>query len=151
MRRLLLASTAVVTLAVPAGFLVAATSPSTAWASGSSVTCKSLKGTITGSFTVSKCSPKSKTNKSASGSSSSLAGGTGTLTWTKSGQTTDVSLTINQVTPSTCKKGADEYSVTGSVVAGGNSTYTNTGDAVSGDACISGNNITLLPKSVMDL
>jgi hypothetical protein len=149
MRRLLLASTAVVTLAVPAGFVIAATSPSTAWAS-SGVTCKSLKGTITGSFTVSKCTPKSKTNKSATGESTSLAGGSGTLTWSKSGGTTDVSLTINQITPSTCKKGADEYSVTGSVT-GGTSTYTASGDAVSGDACISGNNITLLPKTVMDL
>ncbi|MGH9019221.1 MAG: hypothetical protein ACRDY1_15835, partial [Acidimicrobiales bacterium] len=66
--------TTVVALAVPASAVVVATSPGTAFAA-STVTCKKLTGTITGTFTVKKCSPKSKTNKSASAASTTLASG----------------------------------------------------------------------------
>ncbi|HXQ59962.1 MAG TPA: hypothetical protein VN799_07675, partial [Acidimicrobiales bacterium] len=79
MRRLLTAVATVAALAMPAS-IAAFTLSSPASAAGSSVTCKKLTGTITGNITISKCSPKSKTNKSASGVAASLATG-GTVTW----------------------------------------------------------------------
>lgn len=143
MRRLFLAMTATLALAVPASLVaIGSTAPAGA---ASSVSCKKLTGSATGTFTISKCSPKSKTNKTASGTSANLATGGGTITWSPSNGTTTVTVTFNQATTNGCKKGSTEYDVQGSVT-GGNSTYTKVGDAVSGRACLSGSGALSLVK-----
>ena len=88
----------------------------------SSITCKGLAGTATGTVTVSKCTPKSKTNKSASGAAASLLSG-GTITWTPSKQTTVTKLTVTSPGQGGCKKGSAEEDAKGSAT-GGTSTYT---------------------------
>jgi hypothetical protein len=148
MRRLLVTVTVVATLALPATFSAFALSSPASAASG--VSCQKLTGTITGDITISKCTPKSKTNKTASGLAVSLAS-SGTLTWSKSGQTTNVTLSTSSPGQGACKAGSTEYDVTGTVT-GGTSTYTQSGDAVSGKACVtSGGSLSLVKKSVMTL
>ena len=151
MRRLFLVVTATIVLAVPASITAALVS-SPAGAS-SAVACKKLSGSIATTFTVTKCSPKVKkgADKSASGSSSSLASGNGTLTWSKSGQTTTVSLSVSSPGQGGCPSGSTEYDVTGSVT-GGTSTYTGSGDAVSGRACASPTgSLSLVKKTSLSL
>jgi hypothetical protein len=148
MRRLLITVTAVATLALPATVTAFAMSSPASAASG--VTCKKLTGTISGNITISKCTPKSKTNKSASAPALSLASG-GTLTWSKSAQTTTVNLSTSNPGQGACKKGSSEYDVTGTVT-GGTSTYTQSGDAVSGKACLaSSGSLSLVKGTVMTL
>jgi hypothetical protein len=151
MRRVLLAAVAVATVAIPTTVAVAGiTTP--AWAS-SSVTCKVVKGSVSSNtITFSKCSPKSKTNKSASAAASSLQGEAGgTLTWTKSAQTTVIQVSTTSPGQGGCPKGSTEYDATGSVT-GGTSTYTHVGDAVSSRLCLSAKfTFTLVKKTTAEL
>ncbi len=134
MRRIFLVVASMTAVSLPVS--LAAVSLSTPAGAASGVACKKLTGTATGNFTVTKCTPKSSKNKKATGMSTSLATGSGTLTWSPSGGTTTVSLSESQ-SGTSCKAGSTEYVVTGSVT-GGTSTYTSSGDAVSGDVCLSG-------------
>jgi hypothetical protein len=148
MRRFLVAITAMTVVALPAS-VAAVSLASPASAAASSVSCKKLSGNISGNVTISKCKPKSKTNKSASAPATSLASG-GTITWASSGQTTTVTLSINQ-SGTACPKGDNEYIVTGSVT-GGTSSYTKSGDAVNGEACLTGSgNLSLVKKTSITL
>jgi hypothetical protein len=115
----------VVLLTVASGTASAQTAPS----------CKKLTGTISGNFTISKCTPKNKQDKTATGSSLALAGGSGSVTWSPSNGTTDVTVTFSQASSNTgCKSGATKYDISGSVT-GGTSTYTASGQSVSAEAC----------------
>ena len=148
MRRLFLVVATITTLAVPASIAsVALSGP--AWAS-SGVACKKLSGTISGNFTVTKCTPKSSKNKKAVGSSLNLAGGGGTITWSPSGGTTSLNVSFTQ-SGSSCAKGSSEYVVSGTVT-GGSSTYTSTNDPVSAEACVTGSGkLSLVKGTSMDL
>jgi hypothetical protein len=133
MRRLLVAAATALALSVPASVAVIGTS-APAWAA-SSVSCGKLSGTITGNITITKCTPKSATNKSASAPASALTSG-GTLTWASSGGTTTVSMTVTSPGQGGCKAGYTEYDANGHVT-GGTSTYTHVGDVTSTRACVS--------------
>jgi hypothetical protein len=139
MRRLVIGAAAVLALAAPAAVTIGSAAP--AFASGGGVTCSSLKGSLTSSVTIGKCTPADKNNKSASAAIASLASGSGTITWSKSGGTTDVTTTFVLAPSSTVckapKKGvaqAQEIDITGTVT-GGTSTYTSAGDTVSLTVC----------------
>jgi hypothetical protein len=112
--------------------------------------CKKLTGGETKTFTISSCTPKNKDNKSASGSSASLATGGGTIKWKPSkGGTTTVSVSFTQ-SGTSCPK-ATEYVVSGSV-SGGTSTYTASGQTVSADVCVSSKGqLSLVKGTSMDL
>jgi hypothetical protein len=149
MRRLFIAAAVASAVALPVS-VTAVAFAGPASAAATPVACKKLSGTITGSITISKCSPKSKTNKSAGGLAASLASG-GTITWTPSNQTTTVSLSVSSPGQGACKKGSTEYDVTGSVT-GGTSTYTHSGDAVAGKACAtSGGSLSLVKHTSLTL
>jgi hypothetical protein len=140
MRRLVIGAAAVLALAAPAAVTIGSAAP--AFASGGGVSCASLKGSLTGgTVSIGKCTPADKNNKSASATIAALAGGSGTITWSKSGGTTDVTTTFVLAPSSTVckapKKGvaqAQEIDITGTVT-GGTSTYTSAGDTVSLTVC----------------
>ena len=142
MRRLLVAAATALALSVPASVAVIGTS-APAWAA-SSVSCGKLTGTVTGTITIGKCTPKSKVNKSASASAAALTAG-GTLTWSSSGGTTTVTMTVTSPGQGGCKKGYSEFDANGHVT-GGTSTYTHVGDVTSTRACVNvaANKIALL-------
>ena len=98
----------------------------------SSVQCAKLSGTATGTLTISKCTPTSAVNKSATS-----PGLTSTLTWGTSGQTTIESLN-DPTSPGQggCKKGSIENDYSG-IVTGGTSTFTTVGDTISARTCLS--------------
>jgi hypothetical protein len=129
MRRLLVAAATALALSVPVSVAVVGTS-APAWAA-SSVSC----GKLTGTITITKCTPKSSTNVSASAPASALTSG-GTLTWASSGGTTTVSMTVTSPGQGGCKKGYTEYDANGTVT-GGTSTYTHVHDVTSTRACVS--------------
>jgi hypothetical protein len=136
MRRLLIVAATAVTLAIPSATLMGLSgSAGAANSHASSVTCTKLTGTETGNVTVSGCTPASAKNTSASAKSVSLALG-GYLKWASSGQTTKVSKPHLVTTGKACPSGTSEEVATGTVVAGGTSTYTKTGDAFSASVCI---------------
>ena len=156
MRRLFTVAAAAVALSIPASVAgVGLVSSGSAFAA-SSITCKSLKGTITGTITIGKCTPSGgKGYKSASGSAAALAG-TGTLTWSKSGGTTTVTIT-STTSPGQggCKNGYAEFDALGSVTA---ASTTGTGVPVVGDdttarACVDTTNgkITLVKGTTFSL
>ncbi len=127
----------------------------TAGAAGSGVTCASLKGTITGTVTISKCSPSGgKGYKKATAPASSLAGG-GNVTWSNSGATTTVGdAAVTTVTPNACGKKGTEYSFTGTVTAASTSGtgIPAVGDSVSALACVtSSGKIALLKGTTIHL
>ncbi len=101
------------------------------------ITCGKLSGSVTTGYnfaiTLSKCSPASKGNRSASGSA---LGGGYTFTWSTSGQTTIDSLSLAPAPAGACAKGGSEFDITGTVT-GGTSTYTQVGDPVSVRVCLS--------------
>jgi hypothetical protein len=131
------AATSVAVIAIPGSVAFAGWSGTAGAAGTSSVVCAKTGGSATGTITLGKCTPKSKTNKSASFSASALESGSGTVTWASSGQTTVLSnVTSSQVTPNLCKKGSVEYKAAGNVT-GGTSTYTHVGDAFTATVCIS--------------
>jgi hypothetical protein len=148
MRRLLLAVTLGTALAVPASFVTVNLLSSSAGAA-TAPSCKKLTGGETKTFKISSCTPKSANNKSASGSSVSLATGGGTIKWSPSkGGTTTVSVSFTQ--SGTSCPGGTEYVVSGSVT-GGTSTYTATGQSVSADVCVKGGKLSLVKGTSMDL
>lgn len=137
MRRVILGVAALAMMAVPVGITAVTLAP--AANAGSSISCAKLSGTITGTVTIKKCSPKNKSYKSVSGLATQLASG-GTLTWAPGGQTTVVS------EPSTtspgqgaCKPKNTEYISTGTVI-GGTSAYTHVGDTFHSETCVSNKN-----------
>ena len=129
-------------IAIPSSLAVAGLA-SPAGASGSSVQCAKIKGPALGTLTVSKCTPKSSTNATATFLGSALRTGSGTITWSTSHQTTTVaSIVEHEVFPDRCKTGSDEYSATGDVT-GGTSTYTKSGDVFSATVCVKLKNLTI--------
>jgi len=98
----------------------------------SSVQCAKLKGSATGTMTISKCTPKVAGNKNAT----STAFGS-TVTWKTSRQTTVESLNaLTSPGQGACAAGSTEEDVSGSV-SGGTSSYTAVGDTVSAQICVS--------------
>ncbi len=96
---------------------------------GQPIACSKVTGAVGGSMTVSKCSPPS------TGYAKAVLDPTGTFfTWSKSGQTSAVSLTFTNVGQGVCSKGQIEYDISGAVT-GGTSTYTTLGDTVYGVTC----------------
>jgi hypothetical protein len=155
MRRLLLATTAVVAFAVPASLVLTAALPGTAGAA-TAPTCKKLSGSVTGgSITITKCSPKGKAYKAyktATGQVSTLESGSGNISW-NGGATTAVSVSFTQASSSTCPKGDSEYTISGSVTGGSSgNTYTASGQTISAQVCVTSTlSFSLLKKTVMDL
>jgi hypothetical protein len=152
MRRAILLAAA---LAIPiSGASLALVSGGQASAS-SSIQCTSLKGNISSTVTIGKCTPTGgKGYKSATGNAAALATG-GTITWSKSGATTTIgSGTVTQPT-NLCGKKATEYGFTSTVTAA-STTGTGipaVGDTVSALACVttSSGAIKLLKGTVMEL
>ena len=150
MKRLFLIAATVATVSLPVSFVAAGLSATSAGAAAPPA-CAKLSGTISGNFTVTKCTPKSKTNKKATGSSASLATGGGTITWSPSHGTTTLNVSFTQAATNHCTKGGTEYDVTGSVT-GGTSTYTASGQSVSAEACASGSGkLSLVKHTKMEL
>ena len=87
MRRILLSAVIGLGVAVPASMAAIGTSAPSAFATGSSVTCKVVSGTSTTSITFSKCSPKNTSYKSASNTIANLTNG-GPLIWSPSNKDT---------------------------------------------------------------
>ncbi len=136
MRRLFLVAVSVATISVPVSFVAVGLASPAGAATG--VACKKLTGSLNGSgtFTVSKCTPKNKQNTKATGLTSSLATGSGSITWSPSHGTTSLSVSFSP-SGTSCPKGSTEYVISGTVT-GGSSTYTANGDAVSASVCVSG-------------
>jgi hypothetical protein len=121
----------------------------------SSVSCTGLKGTETGTITISKCSPSGgKGYKSASGASVSLATG-GNITWSNSGATTTIGDTnVSSPGQGSCPKKQTEYEYTGTVTAASTSGtgIPKVNDSVSGEVCVaSSGKITLVKGTTLDL
>jgi hypothetical protein len=148
MRRVFIGLAALSAAALPIT-VTAVTISATPAGAATPVACKKLSGSDTGSFTVKKCTPKNKADKSASGTSSSLATGGGTITWSPSGGTTTVSISFT-ASGSSCPK-ASEYVISGTVT-GGTSTYTASGQTVSAEVCVaSSGKLSLVKGTSMDL
>jgi hypothetical protein len=95
------------------------------------VQCARLHGTMAaGTVTIAGCTPKDLEHRRAS-----LDLLTGTLTWSPSGETTIVGLSISSPGQGVCRTGSVEYDLTGSV-AGGTSAYGGTGEPVSAQTCL---------------
>jgi hypothetical protein len=160
MRRLLTVAAVAAAMSIPASVAVVGVA-GTAGAAGSGVQCASLKGTITGTVTIAKCTPvnPSKTiakgYKKATGSSGSLATG-GNITWNGGATTTIGGTSVGGGTSQgTCKKNNTEYTFSGTVTAASTSGVgiPAVGDAISASACVSSKTgkITLAPGTVMHL
>jgi hypothetical protein len=145
MRRVPLALAAVVMLAVPTSILAVTLSAAPAGATAKLV-CTKLSGSGAGTITIKKCNDTvvingkvkpDKNNKSMSGAATALvAGATGTLHWTPSGQTTIVkSLSATAVGQGSCKAKDTQYDATGEVT-GGTSKYTAAGQMYSVKVCV---------------
>jgi hypothetical protein len=153
MRRLLAVAAIATAISIPASVATVGFAGPAFAASG--VTCTGLKGTDSGTVTISKCTPSGgKGYKSASGAAASLATG-GTITWSKSSATT----TIGDTSTSSpgqggCKKKSTEYDFSGKVTAA-STTGTGipaVGDSVSARACVtSAGKLSLVKGTVMDL
>ncbi len=137
MRRVMMGVAALAMMAVPVGVATVTLVP--AANAASSISCGKLSGTVTGTITIKKCSPKNKSYKSLSGTATLLAGG-GALTWSPGGQTTIVSApSTTSPGQGACKKNNTEYISTGTVT-GGTSTYTHVGDTFHSETCVSTTN-----------
>jgi hypothetical protein len=140
---MLVGGAAALVLAAPMSLAVAG-SATPAFASGGGITCGHLKGTwdgissTEGAATIGKCSPMDKQNKTGSTTFAELLTG-GTITWSKSGDTTDFSSSfVGSIGPDcSTKNGTVEFIITGTVT-GGTSTYTQAGDPVSASFCVNG-------------
>ena len=148
MRRLFTVAATAVALSIPASVATIGVVQAGTAAAASSITCTSLKGTVTGTITIGKCTPSGgKGYKSASGSSAALATG-GTITWSSSGATTTISLTVTSPGQGGCGKGYVEFDASGSVTAASTSGtgIPAVGDATSARACVNTakNKITLV-------
>jgi hypothetical protein len=97
------------------------------------VQCTKVSGTTSGTMVLSRCTPPSTTDKTAS--SVGIAGGT--FTWAKSQRTTVANLDpITSPGRGACSLGSTEEDITGTV-AGGTSTYTVVGSPISASICVS--------------
>ena len=136
MRRVILGVAIVGMMAVPVGLTAVTLAPA---ANASSIGCAKLSGTITGTVTIKKCSPKNKLYKSLSGTATQLASG-GKLTWAPGGQTTIVSApSTSSPGQGACKKNNTEY-ISSGTVTGGTSAYTHVGDTFHSMTCVSNKN-----------
>jgi hypothetical protein len=158
MRRLLTVAATAVALSIPLSAatvgLAGAAGAAGAKAS-SSVTCTGLKGTISTTVTVSKCTPSGgKGYKTATAPASSLAAG-GNLTWSKSKATTTIgNAAAKVVSPNKCGAAGTEYSFAGKVTAASTkgTGIPKKGDAVKALACVSSAGaVTLLAGTTMKL
>ena len=120
----------------------------------SSVTCTGLKGTISTTVTVSKCTPSGgKGYKTATAPASSLAAG-GNLTWSKSKATTTIGNAAESGLAEQVWRGGTEYSFAGKVTAASTkgTGIPKKGDAVKALACVSSAGaVTLLAGTTMKL
>jgi hypothetical protein len=145
MRRILLSAAVGLGVALPVGGVVLAAAPMAASAAVSTVKCGTLTGTATGTVTISHCSPTNAKYVSASAPTAGLAGGSGTITWSPSGKTTNITDSFSQATTNRCASGSTEYDAKGKVT-GGTARYTKTGDKVKVDVCLDGSgNVSLVP------
>ncbi len=149
MRRMIISMVAAAAMAVPASVAVVGVA-TPAWAA-SSLSCASVKGSVSGSVTIGKCDitkAEKAAYKDAVGTVSALAGG-GPVRWT-GGATTVTSIT-STTSPGqgSCKTGATEEIATGTVT-GGNAIVTKVGDAVSVKVCVKAKNgkISIAPGTV---
>ena len=99
--------------------------------------CAKLAGTISGTVTLSKCTPKSATYASASAKASALTS-SGTFKWSSSAKTTKVSDTVSSPGRGACTTGSIEKDVVGTVTGGSAKKYAAPGDLVSVQMCESG-------------
>jgi hypothetical protein len=151
MRRILLSAVIGLGFAVPLTVAVGSSSQS-AFAAGSSASCKKVVGTTTGNITLSKCKPKNAQYVSATGATSSLATGA-PVTWSPSGQTTSASSTVSSPGQGACAAGSTEEDATGQVTAQSKKNkYTHIGDIVSIRVCVdAAGNITLVPGTKAEI
>src|ERR1700677_2648058 len=118
MRRLLTSAAIATALLIPASMATVGLA-GTANAAGSSISCTSLKGTISGTVTIEKCTPvptskaTAKLYKKASGTSASLATG-GNITWNGGAVTTIGDATVTSG-GALCSSKDTEYTFTGTV------------------------------------
>ena len=110
---------------------------STAGATGGTVSCTKLTGTATSGITIKKCSPKNKTDKSASGSIGALENG-GSVTWAPGGGTSTISKPSLSPAPGnpwgTCKVNAKTQSEVTEIIAAGHVTADTSGYVAPGGA-----------------
>jgi hypothetical protein len=107
--------------------------------------CAKVKGNISGSVTLSKCTPTNATFASAKGLASALTSG-GTFTWATSKKTTVVSDTVSSPGQGSCAAGSIERDISGSVTGGSAKKYAKIGDAVLARLCQSSSGaLTLAP------
>ena len=144
MRRLFLVVGVVTTLALPASVAAVAFSSSAGAASG--VTCKKLSGNVAGTIKIKTCSPKKATYTTLSGAAASLASG-GTLTW-NNGQSITVAAPSNTGGSGPCPKNwTAEASTTTITAQSAGNTYTQVGDVISSQSCVSSKGNIKLAKS----
>ena len=98
-----------------------------------SLACSRLSGKATTTIKVALCTPFSTLNRTARASGSILSSG-GTLTWSRSGQTTVISLTSTSPGQGACARNFVEEDLSGEVT-GGTSLYTLVMDPVSIRVC----------------
>ena len=152
MRRILLSAVIGLGVAVPASIAAIGTSAPSAFASGSSVTCKVVSGTSTTSITFSKCTPKNASYKTASNTIANLTNG-GPLIWSPSNKDTYSNTTYSSPGQGSCTTaGALEEDATGTVIKGSGTmkttakAYTKIGDVESLRLCVNPDvSISLVP------
>lgn len=98
-----------------------------------SLICSRLSGRTTTTIKVSVCTPSSTLKRAATAPGSFLSSG-GTLTWSRSSQTTVVSLTSTSPGQGACPRNFVEHDLSGTVT-GGTSLYTLVMDPVSIRVC----------------
>ena len=156
MRRLIMVTAAIATMAVPTVLAVTTVVPS---ASASGFTCAKMKGTAAGSVEVLKCSvakADKHTYKSLNAASALTLASGGALTWSSSGAT----VTIGTPTTSTpanniCPGGNAKQTIinaTGTITQG-DGKYALTGDTFNITVCEKnkGGKLTLAPGTVAQL
>ena len=117
MRRLLTVAAAAAALSIPASVAgVGLVSSGSAFAA-TGITCKGLAGTITGTITISKCTPTGGAKYTTATAPAKSLARVGTITWHSSGAKTTVTLTVTSPTPGKCAAGSTEFDATGKVTA----------------------------------
>ena len=124
------AGTVDVTVVSAGGTSAASSADQFTYETVTSVQCAALTGNLSTTMTLSRCKPRSTANRKAS--APALAS---ILTWTKSGETTIMTLNASSPGQGACRIGSIEYDISGSV-DGGTSTYTAVGDTISAQVCI---------------
>jgi hypothetical protein len=129
----------------------ASSSATTALFVDSGVVCRELSGTSSATVRLAECStPDGVRLGVASAPAGALTAG-GTVTWTKTNQTTIVSLTSSSVGQGACSPGGTEFDIAGTVT-GGTSVSTLIGDQVALSVCESASgSLTLVPGTTATL